>query len=137
MVRGDDGHGHCCRVDELHTVSHAGALLPLDCFLLAECGHLRAGLHHFHPTIHPVSRDMASDDPGPNQFAVSRNNPYGIRHAHRDVDLHLCSTLGPVDHLVRVGNVDGGRSCSSVGDSLTVIHPVSRSDILLGRSSLT
>lgn len=127
MVRGDDGHGHRCRVDELYTFSHARALLSLDCFLFFECRHLRTGLHHLHPAILSVSRDLESDDPGPYQLAVSGNHPHGLCHAHRDVGFHLCSALGPMGHLVRVGDVDCGCGCGSIGDSLAVLHPVSTS----------
>lgn len=125
MVRSDDGHWHCCSTDELGALSHASALLPLDCPLLAECCHLRAGLHHLDSAIRTVSRDLESDDPGSNQLTIPGNRAHGVCHAHRDVGLHLCSALGRVGRLVRVGVVDGGCGCSSVCDTLAVIHPVS------------
>lgn len=126
MVRSDDGHRHCWRVDELHTVSHASAILSLDCFLLAECCHFRIGFYHLDPAILAVSRGLESDDPGPNELAVFGNRPHGACNTHRDVGSHLCSSLGSLGHLVRVGNVDGRRGCSSICDFLPVIHPVSQ-----------
>lgn len=82
MVRSDNGHGNCGCLDELGAVLHPGLVLSLDRVLLVECGHLRAGFCHLPRAVHSVPRDLAGDDPGPNQLAFLSDNSDGVRHTH-------------------------------------------------------
>lgn len=50
---------------------------------------------------------MASDDPGPDQLAFLGYDPHGVCDTHRDVDLHLCSTLGVLGDYCSMGPMDG------------------------------
>lgn len=81
MVRSDNGHGHRGCPDELSALSHSGALLSIDSFLLVKCGHLRAGLCHLLRAVHSVPRDLAGDDPRPNQLALFGDDTHGFRDA--------------------------------------------------------
>lgn len=127
LVCRDDGHRNCRSTHELGAFSNSGSLLFVDRVLSAQCGDILTGIDHLHPSIHSLSGNLASDDPRPDQLALLGNHPDGVCDTHRDVGLHMCSTMGAVGHVCGVGAMDGGRCCGGFSHSFSIIHLVSPS----------
>ena len=107
MVRSDNGHGHRCSSHELRAILLPNTVLSVNRFLPIKHGHFHTGRARLDRAIHLVPRDLAGDDPRPDQLALLGDDSNGIRNADRNVGVYLRSALGRVGDVVCVGIVDG------------------------------
>jgi hypothetical protein len=124
MVRRDDGHRDRLSANELSSFSYTCFSLLINCLFCSKCRRLRTSLCDVGSAIHTISRDLASHDPRSDKLIVPGNGTHGIRDTYRDVGFHLCSTLGRMGDVLRVGFVDGGRGGGCLGDPFPVISSV-------------
>lgn len=129
LVRSDNGHRNRRSIDGLGAFSHPSSLLSVHCLLSTQRGDILVGVDHLHPTIYPVSRNLASHDPRPDQLPLPGHGPHGVRNAHRDVGLDLCSAMGSLGHVGCMGTMDDGCHCGSLGHSFSLLRVVCSSPL--------
>lgn len=104
---GHNGYRHSQHNPHHHSLESAVALLALNCLLRAERLSLRGRAYNLDSSLHSLPRDLDSHDTGLDEFPLPGNNPHGLCHHCRDVDLHLRAGLGPVGGFLCVGALDG------------------------------
>lgn len=116
LVFSDDGHGRRVEYLPRHPMAYHLAVLFRRGLLRPKYWSFLFGFDGLGAEVYDLARDMVGHDPGPNQLPFLGYDSNGICHLDRQLHPHLCSSLGHMGSVVRMGMLDLGLCPSSRSD---------------------